>query len=177
MRQSPIVLLPACALLLLTFACATSPRVTLDLFRGVYSTHFEGIPDQAAICAVLTNRTNRAVDWTRLRLRAYPTYGEKEARWTSSWIYRGRLLPGETKAVALRLPPVADQIELEVRSAGRGEGPESDRPAVAVKRCSESWLQHRLKAAREGRTAPGMALYPIVRRNDLSVEVLLARER
>ena len=112
MRKSPLLLLLICA-------CAKPPSVTLDSYRGVYSTHFDGIPDQAEICAVVTNRTDRPFTWARLRLRAYPTYGEREGRWTSEWVYRGPLEPGETKALRLVVPPVADQIELELRGAGR----------------------------------------------------------
>ncbi len=170
MRKSPLLLLLICA-------CATGPSVTLDFYRGVYATHFDGIPDQAEICAVVTNRTDRPVSWARLRLRAYPTYGEREGRWTSGWVYRGRLDPGERKAVRLVVPPVADQIELELRGAGRGEGPLSNRTAVEAEECTEAFLQRQLIEAREGRTAPGMALYPIVRRNDPSPEIVVARER
>ena len=170
MRQSPLLLLLVCA-------CATPPSVTLDFYRGVYSTHFDGIPDQAEICAVVTNRTERPVSWTRLRLRAHPTYGEREGRWTSGWAYRGGLAPGETKVLRLVVPPVADQIELEVRGSGRGHGPSSARSVVEAKECSEAFLQQPLRAAREGRTAPGMALYPILRLNDPSPETLIARER
>ena len=63
-------------------ACATPAPVTLDLYRGVYSTHFDGVPDRAELCALLTNRASHSVDWVTLRLRAYPTYGERTARWT-----------------------------------------------------------------------------------------------
>ena len=75
------------------------------------------------------------------------------------------------------MKPVADQIELELRGSGRGAGPSSPRAVVEAKECSEAFLQQHLRAAREGRTAPGMALYPILRLNDPSPETLIARER
>jgi hypothetical protein len=153
--------------------------VTLDLYRGVFTTHFDGIPDRSAICAVVSNRDVRPVEWVSLRLRAYPTYavtdGERVPRWTSMWTYRGPLKPGETQAFRLARPPVADQIELDLRDAGSGEGPLRGRPLMKSEACSEAWLQQKLASERDGRTAPTMALYPIVRRSQ-PPEVVLARE-
>jgi hypothetical protein len=170
-----------CALILVIVACACAgPRpVTLDRYRGVLTTHFDGVPDRSAICAVVTNRGEEPVDWVTLRLRSYPTYWETEAgrspRWTSTWTHQGRMKPGETRAFRLVQPPVADQIELELRRAGSGELPRAGRPLVPSEACSEAWLQRQLTEEKGDRTAPGIALYPIVRRNQ-PPDVVLARE-
>jgi hypothetical protein len=158
-------------------ACATPAPVTLDLYRGVYSTHFDGVPDRAELCALLTNRASHSVDWVTLRLRAYPTYGERTARWTSYWTYREHFRPGESRTVRLIRPPVADQVELEVRDAGWGPSPASGRPVVDAESCSEPSLHRDVRANQEGRTAPGMSVYPVIRRNDPESEVVVAQDR
>ena len=158
-------------------ACASHAPVSLDRYRGVYSTHFDGIPERAELCAVLTNRATHPIDWVTLRLRAYPAYGARPARWTSFWTYRGRLGPGETRVLRLVRPPVADQVELEVRDAGRGPGPPSGRIVVESEACSEPALLRDVRAALATRTAPGIAIYPIVRRNEAAPEIVVAQDR
>ncbi|MEE8557594.1 MAG: hypothetical protein V3T14_06885 [Myxococcota bacterium] len=155
-------------LILLAVGCTAPRPVTIDHYRGIYSTHFDGVPDQSAICAVLTNRGSRAVRWVSLRLRAYPEASASTPRWSSSWIYRGLLEPGDSRAVLLVHPPVAREIELEVRSAGYGNGPARGRLLAKRENCSEPELRAHLDKGRRGRTAPGMSLLPIVRRNDPS---------
>ncbi len=155
-------------------ACATPPPVSLDLYRGVYATHFDGVPNRAAVCAVLTNRAAHDVDWVRLRLRTYPAArSSREVRWTSFWTYRERLRPGETRTVRFVRPPVGNQVDLEVRDAGFGRAPSSGRPVVDAESCSEPGLQQDVQATQKERTAPGIAVYPIVRRNDPAPVVLV----
>ena len=56
---------PLLVLLAFSSSCATG-AVRLERYRGAYSTHFEGIPDQAEICAVLRNRSARPVEASRV---------------------------------------------------------------------------------------------------------------
>ena len=81
MRRSLTLL----AILSLT-GCAGA-AVTVQSFQGVYSTHFDGVPDDAAICVVLTNVGSGPVDWTQLRLVSYSDLGEDTASWSSDWLY------------------------------------------------------------------------------------------
>lgn len=159
-------------LLLLSTACA-GPGLTLEHYRGAYSTHFDGIPDRAAICAVITNRSDSPVDWVRLRLRAWSRLGQEPGRWRSWWVYGERIEPGETVAVVLQNPPVVEEIEVRLRGAGRGPRPRG-RPAVAAEGCSEAGLAERLRA--EGtRTARGRSVHVAARRGDATSRALVAK--
>jgi hypothetical protein len=171
MRLAAVLVVALCA------SCVSGPTVTLDRYRGVLRTHFDGIPDGSAVCAVLRNGSEQRVEWVGLRLRAYPTHGEKPGRWTSKWLYEGHLEPGQSQAIEFVEPPIADEVELEVRGAGSGPSELVGRKVRKVRECSEASLQRRLSADVEGRTAPGVALYSIVRRNDRSAEVVVASDR
>lgn len=164
------------ALVCLLTGCVTPP-VTLDLYRGVLATHFDGIPEGSAVCALLTNRGARPVDWVRLRMRGFSTHGERGGRWASTWLYAGRIESGETRAVRLEHPPVVDQMDLRVVGSGPGSANAMGRPVVDSPRCSEAWLRSQLARTREGRAAPGWSLVPIVRRNDPPGPVIVAKER
>jgi hypothetical protein len=157
-------------------ACALRPPVTLDLYRGVLATHFDGIPDGSAVCAVLTNRGERAVEWVRLRLRAYPTHGERKGRWTSRWLFTDRLEPGETRTVELVRPPVAEQIELELLEAGSGPPAGRGRLVKPIGHCSEPSLREGLVLALGGGSDRRLAYVPIVRRGGPAPPVVVARE-
>ena len=113
------------------------PHVEIDRLHGVYSTHFDGIPDQGRICAWIANRSATPVEWVRLRLHSRNASG---GRWRTHWLYRGPLEPGASVAVELRQPPVADEIRLRVQRSGRGRVRGSGRPAVPVAECSERAL-------------------------------------
>jgi hypothetical protein len=157
--------LPLLALALL--ACAgPRPPVDLDRFRGVYTTHFEGIPNRAAVCAVVTNRGAGRVDWVRLRLESHSRLGDEPGRWVSYWIWRGRLDPGRSVALQLEDPPMADQIRLDLRSAGPGTPRVSGRPVRPIRDCSETALRVRL-------LGPGDQALSVVRRNEGSRDKVL----
>lgn len=161
---------------LLGTACVSvGPDVSVDSYRGVVATHFDGIPDRSAVCAVLTNRGARPVHWVRLRLRSYPET-EARRRWISKWLYEGTIRPGETRAVRLVAPPVAGAIELQTLDSGRGRPDLRGRPVEDLRSCSERELRAGLARERTGRTAPGLASYPIVRRGS-PAEPLVASER
>lgn len=120
-------------------ACQTQ-SVTLDEYRGAYSTHFGGIPDRTAVCARLHNRGAERVGWVRLRLRSTSTLGERPARLRSDWIYSGGIEPGETLSLAFADPPSAERIDLTLRSSGSGRPARGGRPLVRVATCSASAL-------------------------------------
>ena len=161
------------ALVLLTLGCATNP-VMLERYRGVYSTHFDGIPDQAGVCAVISNRGTSGVDWVRLRMRVYTNFGDVPGRWTSSWLYRGRLEPGQSIAVELRNPPTAEGLEIEVIRSGHGSGPSRGRSVRSTPECSEAWLRAELSRRLASRTAAGVRVLPMDRHEE-SAELLLAQ--
>ncbi len=164
-----------CLLALLVCACASSPGVRLESYRGVYSTHFDGIPDQTRICAVITNEGRLPVSWLRLRLQAFSQLGEVPGRWTSYWLYPKPLASGQTIAVEFRNPPSADQIELKVSSAGGGDPPRRGRPLRRTRACSEAALQQKLKRESAERGGTEIQLVSIERRNDPSRELELAQ--
>ncbi len=164
-----------CLLVVLVCACASNPGVELQRYRGVYSTHFDGIPDETRICAVVTNAGPKPVAWVRLRLQAFSQLGELPGRWTSYWLYPKPLASGQTIAVEFRDPPSADQIELSVSDAGDGSPPRRGRPLRRTRACSEAALQQNLKRARAERSVTEMQLVSIERRNDPSREIELAR--
>jgi hypothetical protein len=144
--------------------------VDLDRFRGVYTTHFEGIPDRTAVCAVVTNRSGTVVDWLRLRLESHSRLGEEPGKWVSYWLWEGRLDPGRSVTLQLEDPPMADQVRLELRSSGRGSPRRAGRTARRISRCSEAALQARLQK-------PGGQVLPIVRRNEGAREEILVADQ
>ena len=153
-------LLPSVVFCALLLAGCASSRIALDGYSGVYSTHFDGVPDTAAVCALLTNRGEVPVDWTQLRMRARSHLGETVGSWGSSWLYLGRIAPGETVAVELRNPPVADWIHLRLRRAGNGRPPRG-RTATRADGCDDRALEDALAEADDGRTAPGRDFHPM----------------
>jgi len=167
--------IPLCLLGLLVCACASSPGVRLERYRGVYSTHFDGIPDQTRICAVITNAGPLPVSWLRLRLQAFSQLGEVPGQWTSYWLYPKPLAPGQTIAVEFRDPPSADQIELKLSSAGDGDPPRRGRTLHRTRACSEAVLQQELKRERAERSGTEIQLVSIERRNDPSRELEVAQ--
>ncbi len=160
---------------LLLSGCVSTAAVTLERYRGVYSTHFDGIPDQTGICAVIRNPGPRPVAWVRLKLKSFSQLGEVPGQWTSHWLYERALAPGEAVAVEFEHPPSADQIELAVAGYGEGDPPRRGRPLRRARACSEARLQAELKRAREDRSMAGVQLLPILRRNDPARELELAQ--
>lgn len=146
MRASLIPL--ACALVL---GCAPA-GIEVARLHGVYSTHFDGIPDQGRICAVLTNRRGRSVEWVLMTLGSRSAEG---GRWRTDWLYQGRLEPGASVAVELQRPPIGDRIGLRVRRSGIGEVRATGRPAWPVERCSERSLVAAIEREDPTREAPG----------------------
>ncbi len=165
------------ALLLVTVlavaGCAV-PSVTLDDYRGVATTHFGGIPDQSRVCAVVTNRGDVAVDWVRLRLRAWGGAGERGRSFTSHWLYGEGLEPGESVAVELMEPPYAAQIELSVRGSGRGQRTRRGRPVQRTAECSEAALVAASQLASSDRPSADIQIGAIHRRGDAPGDVLIA---
>jgi hypothetical protein len=152
MRRAP----PLLALLALLSSCATG-AVRLERYRGAYSTHFEGIPDQAEVCAVVRNRSTRPVEWVELRLLSTSQLADSPATWKSTWVYRGRIEPGQRIALRFENPPMADEIELAVARVGRDKRvPRNGRPLHVVGECSEQALRAALLAELEDRAAPDM---------------------
>jgi hypothetical protein len=159
------------ALALLALGCASPRAVTLDGYRGVYSTHFEDIPDQTGICAVITNHGDRPLGWVRLKLRAFSYLGEVPGQWTSYWLYAQPLAAGETIVVEFEDPPSTDQIELSVNRWGDGQPPRRGRPLHRSSSCSEAGLQRKLESRRGGLSTVGARMLPVLRRNDPSPDV------
>jgi hypothetical protein len=146
----------ACAALV-CLSCA-SGAVRLAHYRAAYSTHFQGVPDQAEACALLRNESAQPVEWIELRLRTRSHFGS-DAVLRSRWIYRGRVAPGATVALRFVHPPVADEIAVShVRSGSTGRGPEGGRPLMLAKECSDDSLHAVLKTELAGRTAPDIEL-------------------
>ncbi len=145
---------PLLALLVLLGSCA-SGAVRLERYRGAYSTHFEGIPDQAEVCAVVRNRSARPIDWLELRLRSTSQLADTPRTWKSTWIHQGRIEPGEAIALRFENPPMADELELAVVRAGRGDrAPRNGRPLRVTGECSDESLRAALLAELENREAP-----------------------
>lgn len=148
---------PLCAALLFCSACAPG-GVRLERYRAAYSTHFEGIPDQAEACAVVRNRRARAIEWLELRVRVRSHFGA-DTPLQSKWVYRGRIEPGESVALRFLHPPVADEIEVWYARAGSdGPGPQNGRPLVLGKECSDAALRSALDAELRDRSAPAIEL-------------------
>lgn len=155
--------------------CQTA-KVDLEHVRGLYTTHFDAIPDSAALCATLTNRGEKDVTWVRLRLRAYSALGDEPARWTSTWIFAEPIAAGETRAIVFRHPPVANEVEISVRRAGNGPAPRRGRRALPAEGCSEAWLTRALEDETPGRTARNVEFHTITDRNDPHEEVVIASQ-
>jgi len=148
---------PLLALLALV-SCATG-AVRLERYRGAYSTHFEGIPDQAEVCAVVRNQGSRPIEWVELRLLSTSQLAEKPATWKSTWLYRGHIEPGQQVALRFEYPPMADEIEIAVARVGRSERePKNGRPLRVAEACSEAALRNALQAELEGRAAPDVEI-------------------
>ena len=150
-------------LCLATTGCASS-AVQVESYSGIYSTHFDGIPDDAAICAVVSNQGAERLSWVQLRLHSISHLGAKPATWRSKWVFEGELEPGESIALSFPTPPVSDSVRLEVQRAGRGRPPGAGRRAQRVARCSESDLDDLVADAE--RTAPNRAVHGMVNWND-----------
>jgi hypothetical protein len=145
-----------CAALACTSACATAP-VRLQRYRAAYSTHFEGVPDQAEACAVVRNRSAKPVEWVELRLRTQSHFGG-DAVIRSRWVYRGTIAPGTAVALRFAHPPAADAIAVSHLRSGQGNAPESGRALVLAKECSDESLRAVIDGALRGRTAPDIEL-------------------
>jgi hypothetical protein len=145
---------PLLALLALFSSCAPG-AVRVERYRGAYSTHFEGIPDQAEICAVVRNRSEHAVEWLELRLHATSQLAQSPATWKSRWIYRGRIEAGESVALRFQNAPMADQLVVALVRFGRDDrAPQSGRPLAQTGECSAESLRVVLGHELEQRTAP-----------------------
>ncbi|MEE2704473.1 MAG: hypothetical protein VX614_10685 [Myxococcota bacterium] len=146
------------ALCLAGIGCA-STSASVDTYQGLYSTHFEGIPDRAAICAVVRNTSTEALSWVQLRVHSESHLGATPATWRSNWLYHGRLLPGESVALSLPGPPVSDSLRVEILRAGRGRAPRNGRRAEVVDACTETDLYQLLSDLELGRTAPNREIH------------------
>jgi hypothetical protein len=154
-RATPLLVLLACL-----SSCATG-AVRLERYRGAYSTHFEGIPDQAEICAVVRNRSARPVEWVELRLQSTSQLADSPKTWRSSWLHQGRIEPGESVSLRFENPPMADEIGLEIVRVGRDErAPRNARPLRVTGECSEASLRAALLAELEQREAPHIEVRP-----------------
>src|SRR5262249_33241207 len=140
-----------------SLSCATG-AVRVEHYRAAYSTHFEGVPDQAEACVLLRNRSARPLEWIELRLRTRSHFGGDTVI-RSKWIYRGHVAPGARLALRFVHPPVADEIAVaHARSGTSAPGPEGGRPLLAAKECSDDSLHAVLEAELKGRTAPDIEL-------------------
>jgi hypothetical protein len=168
---------PALALLSLFVLGCLGPSVEIDRYRGLVATHFDGVPDRAEVCAIVTNRGDAPIDWVRLRLRSWSRLGEEPAAWTTHWVWRGRLAPAESAAIALPNPPVAEEIALDVRENGAGERVPRGRVASLAAECSEEALRRLAQSGGAGRTASGIELRAALRRGDAEAVVVAQSER
>jgi len=142
-------------LALLALCSCASGAVQLERYRGAYSTHFEGIPDQAEVCAVVRNRSARPVEWVELRLHSTSQLADTPSTWKSRWVYRGRIEPGERVSLRFENAPMADEIEISVARVGRDSRvPRNSRPLHVAGECSEEALRAALLAELEDREAP-----------------------
>lgn len=143
----------ACVALLCLSGCAWSSGVRVERYRAAYSTHFEGIPDQAEACAVVRNESERTLTWVELRLKVRSHFGG-DVPLRSKWLYRGSLAPGESVALRFLHPPAADEIQVSTaRSGSSGSGPSNGRPLVTASECSDSSLRAAIGAELRERTA------------------------
>jgi len=164
---------PLCAALFWLSACA-SGSVRLERYRAAYSTHFEGIPDQAEACAVVRNRGARPIAWVELRMRARSHFGGDVAL-QSKWIYRGRIEPGAKVALRFLHPPAADEIEVRyVRAGADDPGPQYGRPLALAPECSDEALHAAIDAELRGRTAPAIEVRAAARATEDADDALVA---
>ena len=163
-----------CLLFVLLVGCATSSPVTLDHYAGVYTTHFEGIPDSTRICAVVTNRGDKPVSWVRLRLRAFPVFEERTHRVAASFVYSDGLAPGQSVALELLDPPVAPVLRLTLRGSGSGPAP-GGRALERSEECSQNALVADARDAAGARSASGIEVHAISTPDDEApAEILIA---
>ena len=160
-RRILSVLCSSCVLALAS--CASAP-VTLDRVEGVYTTHFDGIPDQSRVCVVLTNRGSTAVGWVRLRMVGYPGGEERRSRLVSHWVLAEPLAPGQSVAVELLDPPVVREVELSVQRSGAGAQAPVGRPVRRADSCDAETLLAAVQADQAGRTASGIEVVGLVDR-------------
>lgn len=169
-RSLSVLALP---FLLVLAACASAP-LTLDRVEGVYTTHFDGIPDQSRVCAVLTNHGDTPVRWVRLRLVAFATPGERRSRLVSHWVLPEAIAPGESAAVELENPPVVGEVQLRVQRTGRGENTPAGRPVRRSDACDADALLAAAEAESEQRTASDMRVQALVDRDAPRRDALVA---
>jgi hypothetical protein len=148
---------PLCAALVLLCSCATTP-LRLERYRGVYSTHFEGIPDRAEACALVHNTGTTPVDWVELSLVATSRFDGAERAFRSRWLYRTAIAPGGAVALRFVHPPFADELEVTLARAGSGAPTRPGRPLVAAAECSDEALRAVLAEQVRDHTAPGIEL-------------------
>ena len=150
----------------LVLACGTThgPGIGVDDYRGVLSTHFDDVPDQARICAVLSNRSTRTLSWARLRLSSFARSRDEKPAWKSIWIWRGHLSPGSSVAVLFPHAPPSGQIALSALGSGSGRAPTRGRILEEAPECSERSLATSLLAEANGRESAGIRLLPLLRR-------------
>jgi len=165
----------ALALLSLVFAGCLRPPVEIDRYRGLVATHFDGVPDRAEVCAVVTNRSDAEIEWVRLRLRSWSRFGEEPAAFTTHWVWRGRLAPNASVAIALPNPPVAEEIALDVRGSGVGERVPRGRRVAEAAACSDDALARVVREGDAGRTASGIELRAALRRGDTRDAIVVAQ--
>ncbi len=155
MRSPPRTALVATIALLGSLVCSCRTAQELDGFHAAYAMHFDGIPDRTGVCAIFKNRSEHALAWIGLRMKAYDDTGEVSAQWRSRWVYQGRVEPGESVALELVDPPFATRVELHVGATGTGRPRRGSRPVVRVESCSELGLSARLRGLSSERTAGG----------------------
>ncbi len=144
--------------LILSCASCAKPDPWLDGFSAAYTTHFDGVPDQASVCARVTHRGRERLDWIELRLQSFSELGEVPARFRSRWVYLGRLEPGQTISLELANPPAASRVKLRVGRRGTGRPRRPARLASRVETCDDASLARRLEARVADRTAPGITI-------------------
>jgi len=172
MRRRILSVLGFCSALVLA-ACASAP-VTLDRVEGVYTTHFDGIPDQSRVCAVLTNRGSTLVGWVRLRMVAYGSSDERRSRLVSHWVLAKPLAPGQSVAVELLDPPVVREVELSVQRSGAGGRAPVGRPVRRSDACDADAMLAAAQAEHAGRTASGIEVVGLVDRGAARRDTLVA---
>ncbi len=172
-RRSLCSLSAFCITILL--GCASTP-VSLDRVRGVYTTHFDGIPDQSRVCAVLTNQGKAPIRWVRLKLRTWDAYRERRRGRTSYWVYREPISPGASVAVELENPPIVSEIRLSVHQSGRGAGGPAGRPARRSQQCSQAELIASARADSASRTAAGIEIRAVAQHGRGDADVLVASD-
>ena len=153
-----------CSSFVLALASCASAPISLDHVAGVYTTHFDGIPDQSRVCAVLTNRGASAVSWVRLRMVGYSDLDERRGRLVSHWVLAEPLAPGQSATFELLDPPVVREVELSVQRTGTGGQAPVGRPVQRTESCDTDALQAAVEADQAGRTATGIEVVGLVDR-------------